>query len=540
MLNGVKSLFAAHTGAAVEPPRRTAAQLKPEHFVADPSTLRYPSQLDFSHASFKLRDVSLLEQVPKGAAQLINLGGNELTTLEVVNRFQQLRTVIACANSLQVGGGLVLRLPKLVELDLSSNRLVAVPPLGELPQLQVLRLQRNQIARNWGELSASSGTLRELDVSHNRLAWQQRSGEFDAAMHVLASLKKLKELRLGGNPISETPALRYLVLTYTPRLSRLDGLAVTEGERTGRAMSSACGAAAGGGSGGAGGVGGSAGGGVGGGTMMVAMQSAMIVPPGASDDEDDGGGGDRASRCASRHARGRHPSALVRARGRARSVRRGDPLEGADARPVRARAAAAEHGRRRAPSRQRALTRLSNGPRPPAAPSERRRWGGGAEDDGGRGIGTPRRGLAATALRGRRERRRRRQRRRRHLDDGGDLPEWVKKVTAPVAPRPRRPRQPAAAAAAGVAAAEAQQQLDALAARLSQQVDARVARVPAEAVNGGGHRRGRRGRRSIRRKPSARRGGGAAERRPRRRARRCSAWRWPPSRPRSAPSPPRG
>ena len=95
----------------------------------------------------------------------------------------------------------------LVELDLASNRLVAVPPLGELPMLQVLRLQRNQIARNWGELSAAQTSLRELDVSHNRLAWQQPTGEFDAAMQVLSSLRKLKELRLGGNPISETPAL---------------------------------------------------------------------------------------------------------------------------------------------------------------------------------------------------------------------------------------------------------------------------------------------------------------------------------------------
>ena len=33
-----------------------------------------------------------------------------------------------------------------------------------------------------------------------RLAWKQPTGEFEAAMGVLASLKKLKELRLGGNP----------------------------------------------------------------------------------------------------------------------------------------------------------------------------------------------------------------------------------------------------------------------------------------------------------------------------------------------------
>lgn len=215
MFASAKAMFATHTGEAVAPPQgsKAAGQLRPEHFVVEPSQLRYPSTLDFSHAGFKLRDISLLEAVPKGAAQKLNLGGNELVSLEVINRFQQLRSLVACANSLQIGGGLVLRLPKLTELDLASNRLVAVPPLAEMPQLQVLRLQRNQISRNWGELSSAALSLRDLDVSQNRLSWQQRTGEFDAAMGVLSGLKKLKELRLGGNPISDTPALRYLVLT---------------------------------------------------------------------------------------------------------------------------------------------------------------------------------------------------------------------------------------------------------------------------------------------------------------------------------------
>ena len=226
MLRSAKALFTAQTGEAISKPSKQTNQLRPEHFVCEPSNLRYPATFDLSHATFKLRDISLLEAVPRGAAQMINLSGNDLTSLEIINRFQALRTVLASANSLQVGGGLVLRLPKLVELDLASNRLVAVPPLSELPQLQVLRLQRNQIARNWGELSTASGTLRELDVSHNRLAWRQPTGEFDAAMRVLGSLKKLKELRLGGNPVSDTPALRYQLLSFAPRLTRLDGLQV--------------------------------------------------------------------------------------------------------------------------------------------------------------------------------------------------------------------------------------------------------------------------------------------------------------------------
>ena len=208
-----KSLFQGSSGEVVVPPSKTAHQLKEEHFAADPATLRHPSVLDFSHANFKLRDISALALVPKGSPSSVNLGGNELTSLEALNRFGSLKTVVACANSLQVGGGLVLRLPKLVELDLASNRLVAIPPLSELPTLQVLRLQRNQIHRNWAELSTAATSLRELDVSQNRLAWAQPTGEFDAALRVLSSLKRLKELRVGGNPISETPALRHLMIT---------------------------------------------------------------------------------------------------------------------------------------------------------------------------------------------------------------------------------------------------------------------------------------------------------------------------------------
>ena len=224
---------------SVRPPARPTGELSHEHFSCELSQIKFPATIDLSHANFQLRNVALLRQVREAAVQTLNLSGNELVSLELINRFHQLRVLVACANALQVGGGLVLRLPKLQELDLSSNKLVAVPPLSELPALQVLRLGRNQITRNFVELRNASSTLRELDMSMNKLAWSQGKGEFDDAMQVLNSLKKLRELRLGGNPISDTPGLRYLLIQYTPKLARLDGLEVTEYERRGKVRGAA-------------------------------------------------------------------------------------------------------------------------------------------------------------------------------------------------------------------------------------------------------------------------------------------------------------
>ena len=143
------SLFAT---AQTVPPGFVTSELRPEHVTCSLRSLRYPATLDFSHPHFRLRDIGPLHQVPEGAIRDLNLANNELGSLESVNRFSQLKRLLANGNMLQIGGGLVLRLPRLLEIDLSNNRLVAIPPLEELPSLQILRLQRNQISTNWEEL----------------------------------------------------------------------------------------------------------------------------------------------------------------------------------------------------------------------------------------------------------------------------------------------------------------------------------------------------------------------------------------------------
>ena len=206
VLTPLSGLFSS--APAIVTPKAPTDTLRTEHFSADPASLRFPANLDFKSANFKLRTLesSALSQVRESAPREIDLTCNELTALTALNRFQQLRVVNAMGNSLSIGGGLILRLPRLQELDLSGNRLVSVPPLNELPQLQVLRLQRNQITSNWQELQRRAASLRELDISRNRLQWRQAGGEFEAGMAVLAKLKRLKDLRFAGNPVRPNPS----------------------------------------------------------------------------------------------------------------------------------------------------------------------------------------------------------------------------------------------------------------------------------------------------------------------------------------------
>ena len=150
--------------ASVRPPSGTTTVLSAEHFSSDVSTLRFPAKIDLSDINFKLRNIDLLAKVKEGAPREIDLSKNELISVAVLNRFLQLRSINASGNSIAIGAGVVLRLPKLVELDLSENRLVAVPPLTELPSLQVLRLQRNQICRSFGELKVGRRRMRCVEA----------------------------------------------------------------------------------------------------------------------------------------------------------------------------------------------------------------------------------------------------------------------------------------------------------------------------------------------------------------------------------------
>jgi Leucine-rich repeat (LRR) protein len=118
-------------------PLQPTSVLSPEHFSAPLQELRYPAKLDFSHERFRLRSLSLLSMMKESALQEIDLSDNELQSLHELQRFSALKTLSARRNSLISGPGMQFTMHRLSRLDVSDNRLTEVPPLKELPLLQV-------------------------------------------------------------------------------------------------------------------------------------------------------------------------------------------------------------------------------------------------------------------------------------------------------------------------------------------------------------------------------------------------------------------
>ena len=122
---------------AVLTPLRPTSMLQPSHFSTPLQQMRYPVKLDLAHERFRLRSLSLLMQLKEGALQQIDLTENELQALTELNRFNALKSLVACRNLLCSGPGVRLSLNRLTRLDLGGNQLSEVPPLKELVSLQV-------------------------------------------------------------------------------------------------------------------------------------------------------------------------------------------------------------------------------------------------------------------------------------------------------------------------------------------------------------------------------------------------------------------
>ncbi|XP_067915880.1 protein phosphatase 1 regulatory subunit 7-like [Heterodontus francisci] len=138
-----------------------------------------------------LRSISWLSVLPH--LMVLNLSHNDIETLQGLESCKMLTVLDLSHNRIRSIANLP-SLYSLTELHLSGNRLESLEGVQTAPQLSELYVQGNRI-HSLLHLSSSLG-LRVLDASDNVIL------SLVDALHVLGNLKRLKQLRLKGNPLT--------------------------------------------------------------------------------------------------------------------------------------------------------------------------------------------------------------------------------------------------------------------------------------------------------------------------------------------------
>mmetsp|Transcript_32017 Transcript_32017/g.72123 ORF Transcript_32017/g.72123 Transcript_32017/m.72123 type:complete len:189 (-) Transcript_32017:87-653(-) len=134
-------------------------------------------------------------------------------------------------------------------LALSTNNIDKLVSFGEMPKLRILSVGRN-LLKKLEKLEDVSGTLEELWISYNALKTMDEINVLEnlqvlyisnnliadfGELDKLAGLAKFREILLVGNPCYEgldEHARRVEVLRHLPNLGKIDGLMVTNAERS--------------------------------------------------------------------------------------------------------------------------------------------------------------------------------------------------------------------------------------------------------------------------------------------------------------------
>ncbi|KAG2453822.1 hypothetical protein HYH02_002029 [Chlamydomonas schloesseri] len=109
-------------------------------------------------------------------------------------------------------------------IDLSDNAIVRVDGFPKLQRLKLLLLNNNRVARIARGLEEFIPNLETLILTNNRINNLQ---DIDP----LATLSKLQDLSLHGNPVMTKPNYRLYVISKLPRLKVLDFKKVKQKER---------------------------------------------------------------------------------------------------------------------------------------------------------------------------------------------------------------------------------------------------------------------------------------------------------------------
>lgn len=185
------------------------------------------------------------QQNKKGApTSVTRIGQGLVSCLQIPELHQfagRLQSVCLHGNSIARIEGLD-KLTALRELNLSSNNISQLENISQLGNLTSLNLASNKLTGTLGSLAGLS-SLTHLNVSYNALSSLAGIGELqgpdsklkvvNAKNNALASLQvcavlagcvSLRDLSVGGNPISQLPNYRQAILSVLPHITQLDNL----------------------------------------------------------------------------------------------------------------------------------------------------------------------------------------------------------------------------------------------------------------------------------------------------------------------------
>lgn len=142
------------------------------------------------------------------------LGHNQIKTIEHIDTLEQLNTLVVSHNQIKDIPKMPL-LTEMAKISAAHNKISKIPDLSMYGKLKELRLNDNRIT-TIPEHFRECSSLRVIDLGSNKLDdW--------TSIAPLASLEKLDNLNLKGNPICSESDYRKRVVEMVPSLRILDG-----------------------------------------------------------------------------------------------------------------------------------------------------------------------------------------------------------------------------------------------------------------------------------------------------------------------------
>ncbi len=148
------------------------------------------------------------------------LSHNDLSSIDALDRFKELRRIIANNNYISK---VRLSLDRLETLDLSNNAITSVPNLAAMPRLKVLNLVSNSIRQVDVDFLPLAESLEKLYLAQNEIEFYSR-GTMRAWVANMKKMNKLEDLTVKANPfVEEFTNYKSLLFEGVKSLDILDG-----------------------------------------------------------------------------------------------------------------------------------------------------------------------------------------------------------------------------------------------------------------------------------------------------------------------------